>query len=75
MLRDDFVGNVTVDIREAKVASGVSIGELGMIQAHQVEDRRMEIVEVHPVVHRGNSVLIGGAIAETALESPASHPE
>src|SRR5205807_449803 len=59
--------DVAVDVGEPEVAAGVAVGEPGMVQAHQVEDRRVEVVDVHRVLGRRVAVVVGGAVTETSL--------
>jgi hypothetical protein len=37
---------VAVDVGQAEVAAGVAVGELEMVEAEQVEDGGVEVVEV-----------------------------
>src|SRR5690606_19729910 len=46
-LRDDVVDDVAVDVRQPEVAALVTIREAAVIDAEEVEDRRVEIVDVH----------------------------
>ena len=46
-------------ICQAEVAPGVAEGELGMVQAHQVQDRGVQVVEVDLVLDAVIPVLVG----------------
>ena len=46
-----------------------------MIDAELVQDGGVEIMEVHAVVHRGDAVFVGGAVAHSAPYAASSHPE
>ena len=42
--------DVTRDIGQAVVTAGVAVGELFMIQPHQVEDGGVEVVDVNAIL-------------------------
>ncbi len=46
----DVVQHVSVHVGQPVVTSGVTIGELLVIEAHEVKDRGMEIVDMDAVV-------------------------
>ena len=41
--------NIAVDVGQAKVAAGVAVDQPGVVDAHQVQDRRVVIVDVHGI--------------------------
>ena len=69
------MGDVAVDVGQPEVAAGVFVGQRLVIESQQMEDRRVQIVEVHAVFHRGNAVLVGRAIGRATLHASAGHPE
>ena len=48
-LREDFLDDVAVDVRQTEVAAGVPVGELRVVEAEQVQDRGVEVVDVDRV--------------------------
>ena len=46
VLRDNVVQHVAVDVGEAEVPAAVAIRELGVIDAHEMQHGRMDIVHV-----------------------------
>src|SRR5215469_17347721 len=42
----DLAHDLAVDVGEAEVAAGIAVGEPGVVEAEQVQDRRMEVVDV-----------------------------
>jgi len=44
------VDDVAVDVGEAVVPAGVAVGELLVVEAHQVEDRGVHVVHVDAVL-------------------------
>jgi len=73
-LANDVVDHVPVDIRQAEVSASVSIGQLRVVEAHQMQHRRVPIVDVAFVFHRLIAVLVGRAIAHSALDTTTGHP-
>lgn len=69
------MSHVAVHIREAKVPAGVTVGQLGVIQAHLMKDGGVEIMEVGAVLNGGDSVFVGGTVAESAFDAAAGHEE
>ena len=47
VLSKDILDDMTMDVRKTKVASLVSVGQSRMINAQQMKDGRIEIVNVH----------------------------
>ena len=43
------MNNFTINVREAKVASGVVIGQAFVVEAKQVKNCRVKVVEVNAV--------------------------
>ena len=64
--------DVAVDIGQAEVAPGVTVSELGMIEPHEVQNGRMQIVRMYRVLDSGGSVFIRDTIAKSLLDSAAS---
>src|SRR4030095_10405879 len=61
----DFAG----DVGEAKVAALEAVGEAQVIEAEEVEDRGVEIVDMHRVARDVPADLVGFAIGEPAFDS------
>ena len=46
----EYLGDhVAVDVGQAKIAAGVAIDQPRVVDAHQVQDRRVIVVNVHRV--------------------------
>ena len=63
-----------MDVGEAEVAAGVVVGEFLVIEAEEVENGGLEIVDVDGVFGGGEAEFVGGAVDVTALHSTAGHP-
>ena len=66
--------DVAVDVGEAEVAAGVAVGELFVIDAEQVEDGGVEVVDVHSIFNGVESDFVSGADDLSALDASAGHP-
>ena len=62
------------DIREAEVAAGVAVGEFFVVDAEQVQERGVHIVDVHLVALGVEAVIVGGAVGEAAFHAGTGHP-
>ena len=61
-------------VGQAVVAAGVAIGESFVVDAHQVQDRGVEVVDVDRLLDRADAVFVGGAVDEAALDAGAGQP-
>ncbi len=73
-LRDDVVGNGAVDVGQAEVASGVTIGQLLVVEAHQVQNRGVKIMNVHALIHCSKAEVIASPVNGPAFYSAACQP-
>ena len=73
-LRDDFLCHVAIYVRKPEIATGVSVGKLGMIEAQEMQHGRMQVVRSNLALDRSSSQLVGGAVANSALDTTARHP-
>ena len=58
--RDNILYNFPVDICQSEVTGGRSVGQAFVVEAHEVKDRRVEIVDVCLVFVRPPAKLVGG---------------
>src|SRR5688500_576952 len=66
--------DIAVDIGEPKIAAGVTVRESLMIQAKNVQQRRMKIVHVDRVFDGAVTKVVGGTPGESRSNSAARHP-
>ena len=64
-----------VYVGETEVAAGVAIGELFVIQARGVQQRRVEIVHVHLIRDGVVAEFVRRSVCQTALEAAAGEPD
>src|SRR5947207_2780787 len=72
--RQDFPNHFAIDIRETEIASGVAVGEFFVIESKLVENRRVQIVEMHAAIHDAEAIFIGRAEGQPAPDAAAGHP-
>src|SRR3954469_23036763 len=61
-LSQDLPDYLAVHVGQAEVAAGVAVGELLVVEAHQVQDRRVQVVDVDRVLLRLEAELVGRAV-------------
>src|SRR5262245_53864113 len=66
--------NVTVHVSQSEVAAAIEVRKPGVVDSQQVQDRGMQIVNVHPVFDRIVAKLVGGTISDATLHAAACHP-
>src|SRR6478735_893238 len=54
-----FLHHPAVHVRQPEIAAGVAVGEFFVVEAEEVEDRGVEVVDVDPVVDGGEAELVG----------------
>ena len=62
-------------IGQPEVSPGVSVREPRVIEAEQVQDRGMQVVDVHRVFDGLVAELIGGTVDDAPLDSTAGQPD
>ena len=72
--RDDLVYDAAIHIREAKISTCVPIGKPLMVQTQQVENRCLQIVDVHLACDDTVTKVVRIAVSQTAFHAATSHP-
>src|SRR5262245_49632298 len=70
-LRQDFGHDLAVDVGEPLVLSVVLVSQLLVIEPHDVEDGRVQVVDVDLAFDRLEAELVGRAVDEAALDAAA----
>ena len=65
----DAVDHPAVDIGKPIIASAVSERQSLVIPAHQMQDRRMEVMHIDPVLVDPKSMLVGRAVDDPRLDA------
>ena len=70
----DLLHHFPLHVGQSEVASCVPVGQLLVIQPEQMENGRVQIVEMHPPFHGVVAVVIGGPVAECQASPPPCRP-
>src|SRR6266542_3597892 len=73
-LGQDFSNNLAVHVGQPEVASAVAVGELCVIQAQQVQNRGVQIVDVNLVLHGLEAEIVGSAVGHASFDAAACQP-
>ena len=68
------MNRVTVDIGESHVTAAKAVGELGMVNAHQMQHRGMEIVNRKLFLDDPVPIVVSRSDHDSPLDATASHP-
>ena len=63
-----------MNVSQAEITSRIAICETLMVQSEEVEDRRVEVMEMYLVHDRVVAVVIRSPIRKTRLYAAACHP-
>ena len=73
--RNNFVDDVSVDVGQAEIPTGIVEGETFVIQAEQVKDRRVPIMNADRILDRFVTELVGRPVSRPTFDSAAGHPD
>jgi hypothetical protein len=73
--RDDFAHHFAMHIREPEIAACVAVGEFLVVEAEELQDCRVQVVDVDGFFHGLESELVGRSVDVAALHAAAGHPE
>lgn len=65
---------MTMNVGEPVVAALVAIGELFVVDAHQVHDGGIQVMHMHRILGDVVAKIVGFSVANSTLNTPASHP-
>ena len=71
---DYVVRNLPVDVGQAEVAAGELVGQSFMIQPQKVEHRRVQIMDVHPVLDRVPAKLVRSTVSDATAYATSREP-
>ena len=74
VLRDQLVDDVAFDVGQAEIAAGVAVRELLVVEAHEMQDRGVQVVDVDAVFDGFEAELVGRAVDVSAADAAAGHP-
>src|SRR5262249_49458023 len=71
---DDFFNNIPRHVCQPEVAAVEEIGELFMVDAQNVKDGRVQVIDADPVRDSFMSQFICSPVKRSAFNAPASKP-
>ena len=72
--RNDLAHNLTIHVGQAEVPTTKPVRQPGVIQPQQMQDRRMQVVDVHFFLGREITVVVGGPVDVASLHPSPGHP-
>ena len=72
--REDFFYNFTVHIGEAEIAALETMRQLGVIEAEEMQDRGMQIVDVNFAFGGEETEIVCRAVANAGFDAAPGHP-
>ena len=63
-----------MDISQPEIASRMSVGELLVVEPKQVQNSRVQIVDMHLLINRGEAEFVRGAVHISTARSTAGQP-
>lgn len=61
-------------VGQSEIAAGVTIGETGMVETKEVQNRSVEIVNVDAVLNGAVAKIVGGAMNVATFDAAAGQP-
>ena len=61
-------------VGEPEIAAGVTVGQLLVVKAHEVEHRGVEVMDTRRVLYSLEAEIIGGPVHRAATNASAGHP-
>src|SRR5690606_15788691 len=73
-LGNDIVDHAAGDVGQAEISAAVAVGEPLVVDAQQVQNRRVQVVDVNFILHGEITVLVGGPVLDARLHAAAGEP-
>ena len=65
---------MSVDISKAEVTTGVTVGQVFVIESHEMQDRSVEIMHMNLVFHCRETEFVGRTVGHTTFDSATGEP-
>ena len=69
-----LVDDVAMHVGETEIAAGIAIGQLFVIEAQEVQDGRMQVVNMDSLLLSSEAEFVGGAMDAAAADAAARQP-
>ena len=74
-LSQNLLHHVPFDVRQSEIAALVVVGQARVIEPEQVQDRRLQVVDVNGVLDRFHTEVVGLAQVQSRLDAGAGQPD
>src|SRR5262247_4524846 len=74
LLSQNRLYHIAMHVGQTEIAPAVPEGQPGVIESEQMQDGRVEIVDVAFVLDHFHSVIVGFAVSHSAFDSAAGQP-
>ena len=74
MSRQDIFHDISVDIGKAEVSARVTVGQVFVIESHEVKNGSVEIMNMDLVFHGREAEFVGRTVGHTTFDSSAGEP-
>src|SRR5258706_12885369 len=74
-LSDDFFNYFSTYVREPKVAAGVAIGKLFVVETEEAQHGRVQIVDMNRVFHGSETEFVRRSVNVTAFDTAGGEPD
>ena len=74
-LGQDLLGYLPMNVGETKFPPRIGVSEFLVVQTEQMKNRGVQVVKMHAVLDRLDSMLVRGTMAHPALYASSSHPK
>ena len=64
----------TGDVGQAVITAGVAVGQAFVVEAEEMQDRRVEVVDVDFILDRSKAEFVGRSVSGTALHAGPREP-
>src|SRR5437899_382161 len=71
----DRAHDLSMNVGEAKITAGVTVGQTLMVETKEVENRGVEIMDADRILHGLEPEVVGGAMDGPAADATTRHPD
>ena len=64
-----------MDVGQSEVAPCITVSQLGVVESHQPEHRRMQIVDMDPILNRFETEIVGRTISLATPDPTPCEPD
>ena len=72
--RHDFMNYSTGDVGQAVITAGVAVGQAFVVEAEEMQDRRVEVVDVDFILDRSKAEFVGRSVSRATLHAGSREP-